>query len=486
MKKSIFKNVIYKITLNFFNLVVPLLIGPYVFRALGSEAMGRVKYGESIFKYFFIFAAFGIYQYGIREISKVKNDKEKVAKLFTSLFTISLITNGIFLVVYLIVSKLSFGDEIIFPILIIFSLNFIFNIFYVEWINEAFESYDFITIKTIIVKIIYVILLFVFVQNADDYLWFAGLLVISAALNNIISFVYVKRKLNFDFKGLKLLSHIKPLFLVVIFLNGNILYTQLDIFMLGRFVSEKSVSFYIMSQQIMMIISMLMLSIVQVTIPRLAFLLGTQDDTAYITLIEKVARVYFMLLFPAAVGLYIIADIGVVVYGGSEFTGAGSVLAIFSLYMILIGIDSILSNQVIYVKNKESMLVRFIFISGVVNLLLNILFLNLGYFTPETAIGTTAFSTLLLIAMELIYIRKSLKVPFRLITTHSVKYLVFALVFFPVAYVIKQVTDGIFIQFILIIAVSVLVYAFLLIISKDEMLYELLKRITSKVKRNKT
>ena len=482
MKKSIFKNILYKITLNFFNLAVPLLIGPYVFRALGSEAMGRVKYGESIFNYFFIFASFGIYQYGLREISRIKNDKQKVARLFTSLFSISIITNLLFLIIFLIVSYMGFGDEVIFPILLVFALNFIFNVFYVEWINEAFENYDFITVKTIFVKIIYIILLFTFIKTSDDYLMFAILLVISTFLNNVISFIYVKRNVKFDFSGLSIKPHLKPLLLVVIFMNGNVLYTQLDIFMLGRFVSEKSVSFYIMSQQITMIISVLMLSIVQVTIPRLSFLLGTKDETAYLALLHKVTRVYFMLLFPAAIGLYIIADIGVIVYGGKEFAEAGSVLTIFTFYMVLLGIDSILSNQVLYVKKKEKILVRLIIISGLINLILNIGCLYLGVFSPETAIATTVFSTLVLVVMEFVYVRKVLKVPLRLITGDSLKYFLFALTFFPISYVVKQVTEGVFDRFIITIIVNVGVYASLLFISKDAVLRELIKKIRVKVK----
>ena len=483
MQKSLFKNALYKITLNFFNLLLPILIGPYVFRALGSEAMGRVKYAESIFNYFFIFASFGVYQYGLREISRIKHDRKKVVNLFTSLFTISIITNITFLIVFLTVSYIGFGDELIFPLLLVFAINFILNIFYVEWLNEAFENYDFITIKTIGVKIVYVILLLTFIKSSDDYQWFAILLVLSVLLNNIISFIYVKRKIEFNFKEITLLPHIKPLFLVVIFMNGNILYTQLDIFMLGRFVSEKSVSFYVMSQQMMTIISALMLSLVQVTIPRLSFLLGNDNEEEYLSLINRVAKVYFMLLFPASIGLWIISDLAVVVYGGAEYTAAGPVLAIFSFYVIAVGIDRMLSTQVIYAKQKENILVRFIIVCGLLNLVLNIGCIYLGIFTAETAIITTGISTSVLIAVEYIYIRKYLKVAFTLFSSSNLKYLLMSLTFIPVSYVIKMFVSGTFIQFGVLIVANVLVYLTLLIITKDEILHLLLDKVKQKIKR---
>lgn len=483
MQKSLFKNALYKITLNFFNLILPIIIGPYVFRTLGPESIGNVKFAETIFNYFFIFATFGIYQYGLREISRIKQDKTKAAKLFTSLFTFSLLTNAAALLSFLAVAYLGYGNEVILPILLVFSINFILNIFYVEWINEAFEDYNFITIKTIVVKLIYIVLLFTFVQNSGDYVTFALLLVISTGLNNIISFIYVKRRVKFDFSEISIRPHLKPLFLVVIFSNGNILYSQLDRFMLGEFVNESEVSFYVMSQQIMTIINALMLSIIQVTIPRLSFLIGNDNDEQYLDLLNKIAKVYFALLFPASIGLFLIADIGVVVYGGNEFAHAGPVLAVFSLYMITLGIESILSNQVMYIKKKETVLVTFIFISGFINLLLNSLLIYINQFTAETAIITTAIANVVLITLEYIYIKRWLKLPLKLYSLHNMKYLLYSLVFIPISYVIKLFIEGIYLEFILLLLINSIVYGLILVVTKDEMVSLLISKLKGKLRR---
>ncbi len=146
--------------------------------------------------------------------------------------------------------------------------------FYVEWFNEAYENYDFITKKTVIVRLIYVVLLFSFIHGVDDYKTYAGLLVLSTFLNHSISFVYVKRQVKFDFSDLTIIPHLKPLLLVLIFSNANILYTQLDRLVLGVYVGKEEVAYYVMAFQIMMIINTLMLSVVQVTVPRLSYLSG--------------------------------------------------------------------------------------------------------------------------------------------------------------------------------------------------------------------
>ncbi len=241
----------------------------------------------------------------------------------------------------------------------------------------------------------------------DDYKTFAGLLALSTFLNHSISFVYVKRQVKFDFSNLTIIPHLKPLLLVVIFSNANILYTQLDRLVLGEYAGKAEVAYYVMAFQIMTIINTLMLSVVQVTIPRLSYLSGNASESEYESLLNKISKVYFITLFPAAIGLMLIAHGAVVIYGGSEFAGAGNTLIVFAFYMITVGIESILSNQIIYVKKKEGILVRFLFICGFINLASNIALIFFHVLTPATAIFTTTIANSLLIVLEYIYVKRN-------------------------------------------------------------------------------
>jgi O-antigen/teichoic acid export membrane protein len=483
MKKSLFKNILYKVLLNVFNLILPILVAPWVNRALGPKSLGYVQWSDSIYNYFFIFASFGVYQYGMREMSRIKEDKQKVRKLFTSLFTISTATGILAFLLYLGFSYFKYQSSVIYPVLIIFGFNFIINIFYVEWVNEAMENYDFITIKTIIARSIYVVLIFMLVKHENDYNHYAMLLVFSMFLNNLISFVYIKRKVKFDFKGISIREHLKPMFLVVIFSNANVLYTLLDRIMLGEYVNAKSVSYYVIPQQIMGIINTLLLSIVQVTIPRLSYILGSNDEKSYIILLNNISKVYFAFLFPAAIGIFLIADVVILIYGGVNFMAAAPVLGIFAFYMIILGIDSILANQVIYVRKKENILVRLMFLCGFINLLSNIALIKFGLFTPRNAIITTTISNFILILLEYGYIRRFLKVDYRLFELSKLKYLLYALLFIPVSYGIRHFISGPIPLFIGIVSINSVLYAAILIITKDDVVQMLLDKIKGRLGR---
>lgn len=483
MSKSIFKNIIFKFLLNLFNLVVPILIGPYVLRKLGPDLMGTVNFAQTIFGYFFIFAGFGVYQYGLREISRVRHDKELLSKTFTSLFVFTGMTTILTTIAYVFFIKYMYSGTVVYTACMILTFNLIANIFYVEWINEALENYDFITIKTILVRIIYIILLFMFVKSAKDVNNYLYLLVLSTVLNNIISYVYIKKSIKFNFKEIKIVRHIKPMFLVVILSNVNVLYTQLDKFLLGEFVGLKEVGYYTAAQNISTIISTLLLSVIHATIPRLSNYIAKENDEKYISLLDKITKIYFMLLFPAAIGMTVLAKEIILIYGGQEYIDSVPMLIVFSVYMITLGYETILGNQVMYVKKKEKEQVEMIFIGGFINLILNILLLKMNLLNGTYSIITTMIANIVVIILECIYIKKKLNLDFNIFSLDKSKYLFISLLFIPITSFITNSINNIFIVSALAIGINGILYFGILLLIKDNTLMELFNKIIFKLKR---
>ena len=133
MNKSISKNIFFKLLLNIFNLIIPILIGPYALRVLGPENMGTVNFSQTIYGYFYIFAGFGVYQYGLREVSRVRDNKEKLSSVFTNLFIFTLITNIITVAIYVIFIHNSYYGSQTYVACMIMTFNLVANVFYIEW-----------------------------------------------------------------------------------------------------------------------------------------------------------------------------------------------------------------------------------------------------------------------------------------------------------------------------------------------------------------
>ena len=90
MSKSIKLNALFKTILSVVNIIFPLLVGPYVARVLSVEGYTEYNKAMSMMNWFNPFAIFGVYTYGMRTVSQIKNDKEKLSKLFTSLFSFNI------------------------------------------------------------------------------------------------------------------------------------------------------------------------------------------------------------------------------------------------------------------------------------------------------------------------------------------------------------------------------------------------------------
>lgn len=484
--KSIYKNAIYKMILNVFNIIVPILIGPYALSKLGTTGMGRMDFSLVILNFFMIFAGFGIYTYGLREISRIREDKLKLQEFFGSLFILGFLTNIITSIVYVIYIFIVYKTHEAFPVMLVLSINFLSNIFYVEWINEAMENYDFITKKTIVVRIVYVILLLAFIKSPEDYVKFAVLNVIWGILNNAFSFTYIKRTVGIKFSNIKIKRHIKSLILVIILSNVNILFTTLDAYMLGKYLGVATTSYYKIPQNIMTMINTIITSIVFVSIPQLSNFLGKNDEEGYLKLLDKVSETFFAILFPAAIGMFCLANEIIVIYGGNKILPSIGVFKVFSIYMISLGLETILTQQVIYINKKEKPLPLIIFICGILNLIGNILLIKLNIFSPQNSIITTMISNFILIGLEYIYIRKVMKIKLNLFSFSKWKYLIVSMLFIPITILVKMfVTQNIILVSIITMILCASTYVGIFYITKDRVLLEIIDMVLKKVKKNK-
>ena len=114
-------------------------------------------------------------------------------------------------------------------IYLILASQIFFVCFATDYVNEAFESYGFILIKTFLCRFLYVISVFLFVRKNDDIFIYILLVNISLILNNIFTFAYAKSKIRFSkicFKDLT--SFFKPLSVVFLLVNSSMLYTIFD------------------------------------------------------------------------------------------------------------------------------------------------------------------------------------------------------------------------------------------------------------------
>lgn len=479
-QKTLFKNTFYKSLLNIINIVVPLIIGPYITRLLDIELYGIYNKVYSEFQIFLTFASFGIYTYGIKEISKVRNNKEKTSQLFTNLFVIALITNSLCSLIYLIYSLVS-SSGVTQTIYLIMLIQIVGNIFYIEYVNEALENYRFITIKSIIVKLFYLGALLLFVKKPSDIVMYAIIINLTVVLNNIISYVYAKKNIKFDFKNIKILKYIKPLLLIVIISNAEFLFAQLDRVMLGRYVNNVSVTIYYLAYYIMTTLMAVPSSIVSVSLPRLSFVLSNQGKEEYLLTFKKSVSALFFIAIPMCIGVAVLAREVMYLYGGDKYLVAIPCLILAAIIRITFCIESSINNLVMYPNNKEKNLLKVLLCFGIINLIINYVLIKFNIFTPFTAMLTTGIIEFCLGLYEYYYVRKKMNLNIEIFTKDNFCYLILSLCFIPISIIIRKLNLGLIINILSIMSCCILFYVGILYLRKDKNLFMIIDKIFGKI-----
>ncbi|WP_411169863.1 oligosaccharide flippase family protein [Clostridium sp. MB05] len=478
---SLVKNSIYKLILNICNLLIPLIIGPYAIRVLNADNMGRVYFAESVFGYFLILSSFGLYQYGLRELSKCRDDKVKLKQLFSSLMIISVLASAITLIIYLVFINYRYSNSSEYTILMLYAVNIVSNAVYVEYVVEALEEYKFITIKTLAVKIIYLVILLLIIKGEGDTNKYVILLLLSTMLNNVISYIYISRKVGYDFSNIEIKKHIKFLIVVVVMANINTLFTQLDRLMIGEFVDKASVTYYTMPQSISGTMNALMLSFTAVALPRLSNILQTKGKDSYENLLRSVSREFYYLLFPVAIGMLVLSKEIMLIYGGSELAPSINTMRIFSIYFVTLGIEYVLTNHILYLNKKEDKLMWFVLVSGIINLLLNTLLVFFGILNATTAIATTFIANTILITSEYIYIKRTLKINYKIFTKETIKTISVCMSFFLVKFIVSMFTSNIILVALFTVILSVGIYG-VYVLKHSEQISGVVINILTKIK----
>lgn len=195
--KNIKVNALASLLVNILNIVFPLITNPYLTRILSKSNYGYFNTANTWASFVIPLAAFGIYNYGIRAISKVKDDKNKINYVFSKLFYISVFTSLLTTGIYFLIIFFDTSIENLKVLYYILGAQALFQFLNIEWMNEAYENYAFILYKTLIIRITMLVAIFAFVKTADDIVPYAIVMTATTILNYLLSFLWIKREVSF-------------------------------------------------------------------------------------------------------------------------------------------------------------------------------------------------------------------------------------------------------------------------------------------------
>lgn len=204
---------------------------------------------------------------------------------------------------------------------------------------------------------------------------------------------------------------------------------------------------------------------------------GKQDYE--MALNTAITSVLFIIL-PMCAGVAILAKEVVFIYAGDKYSNIFGILILACITRIIISMESIMTNLVLYANNKEKKLVQFSFIFGLFNLTMNSILVMLNKLSPFSAMLTTGIAELLLVTTQYIYIKYKMRININLFTKQNVLYAFLSLLFIPISLIIHFINFGYYTNIILIIIICVLMYSGVLLLIKDSTIVMILNKFFGK------
>lgn len=226
--------------------VIPLIIIPYLITVVGKD-----NYGIYAFAYALIFYLLNIVQYGfslsgVRLVAVNKEDKNKLNKIYSDVFTTQLyLSILVFVTLFLLVFFIDkFRDNYL--VYTFFSLIILGELLSPIWFFLGIEKMKFITLVNLVSKSTFAILVFLLIKTKTDFVYISLYhsigFVVSGIIAQIIIFRVFKVKLTISpiTEVIKMLKHGLSAFLTLV---TPTLYSNTSIFLVGIFGIPQYVTF---------------------------------------------------------------------------------------------------------------------------------------------------------------------------------------------------------------------------------------------------
>jgi O-antigen/teichoic acid export membrane protein len=460
------------------NLLIPLVIFPYISRILGPEGLGKVEFANSIVSYFVLFTALGIPAYGIREIARRRDDPVERSKVVWELTLILSVTIGIGYIVYFALIRfvpVLYRDWFLFCVI---APAIVLSDFSYEWFYTGIEDQLYITIRFIVVKIVQLALIFLCVKKAGDFIVYAGITVGLSGFSTLFNIARLRRYVRLvPLARLNIRRHIKSILLIFSSLVAVNVYMHLDVTMVGIMVGDVAVGLYTAANRIVRVIISVVTSIAAVTVPRLENALNKGDINAYKNYCNKSLRFILILGAPCCFGLIALAPEIIRLLTGEKYLDSILSVRLLAPVIAIVGLANFTGLQILYANRKEKYYTIAVSVAAAANAVFN--FCMIPALKQNGAILGTVLAELIGLGIQIVFAWKLLK-DTELFSLNTVKYFIAAAVMALVVYFVRTRIDSVALRVIASLGAGVLSYAVMLALLREKMYMSALAMFVNK------
>ena len=342
-------------------------------RVLGVERIGLVNFVDNTVNYFLLFATMGVGLLGVREIAAVKEDKKRRDQVYSSVLALNLlftlVSLGIYLLCVVTIPKLCQYDELFY----IGTAKILFTVFLVEWFFTGVENFRYITLRSILIKVLYIISVFLFVRDTSDYRLYFILTVGVVVLNALINQLYIREFVRVRWNNIQLFKYLKQNVTLGIYTLMTSMYLTFNVMYLGLVSNNTEVGYYTTAFKLYSVVLGFFTAFTNVMLPRMSSLLANGEKDRFQELVNRSFSVMSTCCIPLILCSMIMAPQIVYILSGPGYEGAILPMRIIMPAAFAVGVAQVLAIQVLMPMKKDKVLLVASIIGAVVSLLINLL-----------------------------------------------------------------------------------------------------------------
>ncbi len=373
---SIKKNFIYSSLLTCSSYIFSFLTFPYVTRVLGVNNIGICNFVDSIIQYFIIFSMMGVTTIGIREVAKSKGYKKELSKVFSSFVTINLAFTFLSIIILIIcclcIPKLQSYSQLIY----IGIAKIIANSLLIEWLYNGLENFKYITVRSLIIRSLYVVSVFLLIRDETDYIQYFSLNVLTFVVNSALNLAYSQNFVSFSFKYIEIRKYLTSYIILGIYMILTNLYSTFNIIYLGFVSNDTEVGYYTTATKLYTIIMSIFTAFTGVMMPRMSSLVANNQMEDFRKLTSKSINALFAFSVPLIIISELCAPQIISILAGGGYESAILPMRIIMPLILIIGYEQIIILQILAPLKKDSAILTNSAIGASVGLLLNFMLVS--------------------------------------------------------------------------------------------------------------
>lgn len=477
---SMRKNFLFTLASQLLVVMTPLVVMPFVARRLLVANVGISSFTESITYFFSLFAVFGCFIYGQREIAYCKGDERARLTRFLEIFASVSVTSLLTLAAFLVFICFQSQYQVLYLIQILELIAYWWD---VSWYYQGCEDFKQLLVRNIFVKGSTILLIFLLIRDTNDLPLYVFLRCATLFAGSAILLAPILRKawrLRVVPAWETIPKHLRGMFFLFLPSIAVTVYTVLDKTMIGVITSAPEQNgFYEEATKIVRVLLNVVGTVSIVLLPRIAALYAEGNRAAIMDKLHKSFALVYFITFPMICGMMFIIEPFVPWFFGAGFEGVIDLVYPLSLLLLLIGLGRILGTTLVSI-GEEVAYTRNLIIGAVVNFVLNLLLIPryqaLGAAWASVAAEAIITTLMLCSNRQLVLFRKIL-----------CAMIVYGLATGGMAVALWQVrlhfTGSTLLLLGTLVVVGMSVYAGILLLLREAFLIETMKHLWAKVHR---